>query len=330
MPAPRLPSFLAGVSCLLLAASACKRTGEPPRPKNAEKIVEVTGTPVVVSAPAALPPAPSAPLPLLRPHALAVGLRFTLVPNLPGVDAEDIPSLSHRRVEVLACDRRRLKLRWTGRVRLERPESARRREEWVKGRAHGGPEVVALPELAADYDEKEVSGTLDFPDFGSARALALPGLWPEGRATLKNTAAIWITKDARREIVAKGEAHVPFASPSPFLNDPAASLLARAASLAGTRARSDPSAPSPERLRVTGYPERAALRVDGRDGEVQVFRATNWFGTFEVLADEANPLVLSVLPDPPSSTLLDLFAPAKVLKTLLGYRVSAIDAPGAP
>jgi hypothetical protein len=76
-----------------------------------------------------------------------------------------------------------------------------------------------------------------------------------------------------------------------------------------------------------GYPVRVPLRVDGVDGEVMALRAANWFGTFEILADEGNPLVLSFLPDPPSSTFLDLFAPARVLKTLLGYRVSEVNGP---
>jgi hypothetical protein len=304
-----------GLLALPLLALGCRRAGEPPRPVGATSQARVLPSPTV--------------RPLLRPHALAAGLRLTLAPNLPGVPAEDVPALADRRVEVLSVDAKRLRLKWTGRVRLENAASARRREEWVRARAHGGPEVVAMPELSADYEEKEVAGTLEFPDFAHSRALVLPGLWPEGRATLRDTSAIWLAKDAREEIVRKGEARVPFAAASPLLADPAASLLSRAALLARSRSESDPEQPPPERLRVVGYPVDVPLRVDGVDGEVRVFRAVNWFGTFEVLADEANPLVLSFLPDPPSSTFLDLFAPAKILRTLLGYRVSAIDGPGA-
>jgi hypothetical protein len=252
---------------------------------------------------------------------------LTIVPNLPGVPVEDLPAVARREVEVLALDARRLRLNWTGRVRLESAESARRREDWVRERALGGPEVVAMPELPADYEEKEVTGTLDFPDFARARAVVLPGLWPEGKATLKDAAAIWLSKGARREMKEKGEAQVPFAAASPLLVDPAASLLSRAALLARTRAEADPAQPPPDRLRVVDYPVRVPMRVDGVDGEVQVLRAANWFGTFEVLADEGNPLVVSFLPDPPSSTFLDLFAPAKILKTLLGYRVAEVSGP---
>ncbi len=287
-----------GLLALPLLALACRRAGEPPKP---------------VGAISEAPPAPSpTPRALLRPHALAAGLRLTLAPNLPGVSAEDVPTLA---------------LRWTGRVRLENAASARRREEWGRTRAHGGPEVVAMPEIPADYEEKAVAGTLDFPDFARSRSLVLPGLWPEGRATLKDASAIWLAKDARTEIARKGEARVPFAAASPLLVDPAASLLSRAALLARSRSESDPEQPPPERLRVVGYPVQVPLRVDGVEGEVRAFRAANWFGTFEILADEGNPIVLSFLPDPPSSTFLDLFAPAKILRTLLGYRVAAVDGP---
>src|SRR5437763_11460488 len=114
-----------------LLALACRRAGEPPKP---------------VGAISEAPPAPSpTPHALLRPHALAAGLRLTLAPNLPGVPAEDVPALANRRVEVLLVDAKRLRLRWTGRVRLENAESSRRREEGVRTRARGGPAGVGLP-----------------------------------------------------------------------------------------------------------------------------------------------------------------------------------------
>ena len=43
-------------------------------------------------------------------------------------------------VEVLALGKGGLRLRWSGRVRIEKPDSARRREEWVRSRANAsGP-----------------------------------------------------------------------------------------------------------------------------------------------------------------------------------------------
>ena len=52
---------------------------------------------------------------------LVPGLVLTLVPNLPGVDGEDVPDLARREVEVLEVEKGRLRLRWTGQVRSKRP-----------------------------------------------------------------------------------------------------------------------------------------------------------------------------------------------------------------
>jgi hypothetical protein len=83
----------------------------------------------------------------------------------------------------------------------------------------------------------------------------------------------------------------------------------------------------PERWRDVPSDRSYALKLDGADARTPMLRARNWFGVYEILDDEQNPLVLSVLPDPPSGPLLDLFAPAIVLKTLLGYRVASVESP---
>jgi len=67
--------------------------------------------------------------------------------------------------------------------------------------------------------------------------------------------------------------------------------------------------------------------VDGDEARVKAVGARNWFGAYTVLAAGGPPLVLSVLPSPAVSPGLDLFAPAGVLRTLLGYRVSEVIHP---
>src|SRR5258706_12857934 len=96
-----------GLLALPLLALACRRAGEPPKP---------------VGAISEAPPAPSpTPRALLRPHALAAGLRLTLAPNLPGVPAEDVPTLANRRGGGLSGDPQRLRLRGAGRVGPRNP-----------------------------------------------------------------------------------------------------------------------------------------------------------------------------------------------------------------
>lgn len=277
---------------------------------------EGTGPSVPPKAPATAVPEP--PAAAIR---LAPGLTLSLVPYLQGVETEDLPGSARREVEILACEKASLKLRWTSTVRVERAESARRREDWVRARSNAPPNSTPVPAVPPEYETRTVGGTIGFPDFETAGALLLPGLLPEGTATLKGSAALWLSRAAFRALGASGRAEVPFYVSSRLLKEPARALLRRASELVAERAAASEGDTNEWRVRPGARP--FLIRVDGRDARVPVLTASSWFGVFEVLADEANPLVVSVLPDPPSSTLLDLFAPANVLKTLLGYRVAS-------
>src|ERR1700690_4113116 len=84
--------------------------------------------------PAPSPPTSSPERLLALP--LSPGLVLALDPNLPGVDGEDVPGSARREVEVLEFGKGGLRLRWSGRVRIEKPDSSRRREEGVRARAN--------------------------------------------------------------------------------------------------------------------------------------------------------------------------------------------------
>src|ERR1039458_10861059 len=87
-------------------------------------------------------PAPAATTPASRPASLLAlplspGLILALDPNLPGVDGEDLPESARREVEVLEFGKGGLRLRWSGRVRIEKPDSAPRGQEGGRGAAAG-------------------------------------------------------------------------------------------------------------------------------------------------------------------------------------------------
>lgn len=243
---------------------------------------------------------------------------LALDPNLPGVDVGDVPESTRREVEVLEFGKAGLRLRWSGRVRKEERESARRREDWVRLQANAPRGATPLPAPPAAYESHEVGGTLYFPDFATANEFLLPGLWPEGVATIAGSSALWISPNALSELNATGHATVPFSLSSRALRDPAASLLKRAFQLSGEGASGRPHLWTRE-----GESDFPVL-VGGAEERAAAVQARNWFGAFAVLAAGGPPLVLSVLPSPAPSPGLDLFAPAGVLRTLLGYRVSEV------
>lgn len=258
---------------------------------------------------------------------LVEGLKLTLVPYLHGVSSDDLPETARRDVEILSFAKGQLRLRWTATVRVEKPESARRREDWVRARSNAPQSATPEPVVAPEYENRSVTGMLFFPDFAKATEFLLPGLWPEGNATLPGTSAMWIPAAALAGLRDTGKAEVPFHVSSRLLKEPASGLLQRASGLAGGRPGPAENADPPARWRNVPSERSYALKRDGVEVLAPMRRARNWFGVYEILDDEKNPLVLSVLPDPPSGPLLDLFAPANVLKTLLGYRVAAVEMP---
>lgn len=285
----RLPLVL-----FALAAAACGRKQE----------AAVSPTP--------LPAAASSEVLRLR-----AGLVLSLVPNLPGVPADDVPEASRLDVEILSADGRQLRLRWTGTVRVETPDSSRRREDWVRATSNAPAGATPLPTVRPDYEKQEISGTLFFPDEAAASAFLLPGLWPEGSVTFPGASGLAMPRRAFHGLRQRGEAKVPLFLTGKGLREPASLLLKRASESAHVV-----HVEGTEIWRLTQPLRRFPLRVDGRAVEVGSIVAQNWFGTFEILDDAENPIVLSVLPSPAPSPALDLFAPAKVLKTLLGYRVA--------
>ncbi len=205
---------------------------------------------------------------------------------------------------------------------METGESQRRREEWVRAASNAPAGSTPLPTVPADYETRTISGTLFFPDGASGTSFLLPGLWPEGNVTFPGATGLTLPKGALEELKLRGEAKAPLLLEARSLHEPASSLLKRASELAASAHTENPAL-----LRRVAPPRRFRLELDGRTQEFATVVAANWFGTFEILDDPESPLVLSVLPSPASSPVLDLFAPAKVLKTLLGYRVAGVTSP---
>lgn len=267
------------------------------------------------------PAAPAGPPALAGGIPLAPGLLLTLVPNLPGVDGDDVPDLARREVEVLEVGKGRLRLKWTGQVRVEKPESARRREDWARARANAPRGATPEPAVRPVYETHEVGGTLFFPDFGTATELLLPGLWPEGNATIPGSTALWISSNARAELKGGGSASVPLAVSAPSLREPGATLLRRAIDLSAGAPSGRPG------VWTAGPPAAFGLRVDGADVTVPALGARDWFAAYAVLDGTSPALVLAALPQPASSPPADLFAPTQAMRSLLGYRVAEVALP---
>jgi len=64
-----------------------------------------------------------------------------------------------------------------------------------------------------------------------------------------------------------------------------------------------------------------SLTVDGAEKTVQTIEASNWFGSYVILANENNPLIIKATLNPFALGSLDLSSP---LSSFLGYEVTEI------
>lgn len=246
------------------------------------------------------------------------GLKLVLTPNLPGVSSDDVPSLSDRTVEILKVKGPSVTLHWTGRTRVETVRSLTRREKWRKERFDSPSSEPPPAEPRPEYEEKEVGGTLTFPDFNIARSFLLPGLWPEGDQIVRDASALWLSRGASASLVQSRAAEVTLQCGRELGEAPVQVLFRR---LTGIQRLSETAE---NRWKLNGDSAPVTCELNGETVAVDAYPVQNWLGHAEVAEAETSLLVLSLLPELPE-TVHRIPAPPSFVRTVFGYRIASID-----
>jgi hypothetical protein len=143
-------------------------------------------------------------------------------------------------------------------------------------------------------ESKQVVGTLRGANLKDGRELTLPAFWGEGDRSPMGTALIWISADDYENLTkSKSTTLYPGLTKTDLAKQ--INLPAGAVSAISAFAKEVESVLVRKDVYVTDAAkdlETMDLKVNGKDVKVEVIRATNWFGTFLILNNPQNPLIL--------------------------------------
>lgn len=216
-------------------------------------------------------------------------------------------------------------LDWTLRVRRETEASQTAREQYnedVEGIQDDAPEPPQR-----EYEEVDVTGSLASNALDDAEVVFLPAYWQEGdQGSLDGNSILWLSTKQYEELTEDRESTLSIG----LFEDVLKPLeLADNVSNALNRLKGEAEEASRYKdiYKLTAQPEFSSTRVtvDGERQQVRTIQATNWFGTYTILANPENPLILKVTLNPLSFGTLSLLSPTKVLDAFLGYEVVEVN-----
>lgn len=217
-------------------------------------------------------------------------------------------------------------LAWTMDVEEETPESLAAREAWNAEAKPIGQ--AAPPEPKAIYTTVTKTGGLASDDLADGEWLLMPAYWGEGEQVLEDNTLIWLSKKQYEELVATRETHLS----AGLLDAKLASLLklgdAVQNALGTLRQKAAEASTKGEdvtRVHADADWRQYKLKANGSDIRVRTIRASNWFASYEILANSDHPLILKMTPNPLSLGAIDASSPAGILSASLGYEVVEIN-----
>lgn len=261
---------------------------------------------------------------------LETGMVLTLAPTVLGLDLSALRSdeVGLKKLTITSAESDILGFRWIETVREETAASRRRREEFERKPPVAGVGEPTPQPPEPEFNLRQRQGRITASGVAESRKMTLPALWAEGDHQVESNSLIWMSRSAFRELRSTRETEWSLGLLESPLIQPAAAVLDLRRGLEALRKRLQGSPDERRDLgRIRAEEDFSSFRltVDGRRAEVRTIVARNWFAQYVVLDRDDNPLILEVTLNPISGGALDVFSPLMALKSLLGYRVVAIE-----
>ncbi|MFA6428888.1 MAG: hypothetical protein WCV84_00105 [Patescibacteria group bacterium] len=181
--------------------------------------------------------------------------------------------------------------------------------------------------VTSSANKVALSGTIEEVGLRGAHVWLMPSVWKKGSASLiQEKSAMWLSDDAFLELANTKRTNVDIG-----LRDAGVASLANGAATRAIYAtlaqkaadelkRRDPNVVMEDATIAT-----KTIKVNGKDAEVPVIRARNWYGTFEVLQVRQNPLVLSFTLDPDATSGINKTSKEFLaLRDLVSFEVTSL------
>lgn len=172
------------------------------------------------------------------------------------------------------------------------------------------------------------TGTVTQIDLHAPHELYLPTYWKDGdNRLLQDKSAIWLSDDAFQELTRTNKTELDYGYLASGASAIVKNISALNASLSKLRnaATDVGKTQDPLLLEVVSTNEEMPLLVNGKQVNVSVIRARNWFGEVTILNNRQNPLVLKMTYNPLVTGAAELLGNDKGLQTLFGYQINAIN-----
>lgn len=216
-------------------------------------------------------------------------------------------------------------LNWERKLKVETEESVKKREEFEQSQE---PTPIGEDEPEGPdpvYEDITTTGSVTANNDGEINSIFIPAYWPEGEKSLDNNGIIWLSKNNYQELVDTRETHLRLGLFDDVIAIAGGSLDKANEALQKLGADAEKVKEDPYLLEAEGDFSEFSLKVNGETNKVQVIKARNWFGEYIILNNPYNPMILKATLNPLSYGAFDILSPTGILKSLLGYEVTAIE-----
>jgi len=186
---------------------------------------------------------------------------------------------------------------------------------------HPVGDTLTAPE--AVYETVNKTGSYDSSALDDATSVLLPAYWIEGEQSFEDNSIIWLSKQQYDNLVNTKTATLSLG----LFDEKISSLLEisdKVQNALNTLQQKATEASQSEdiyKLTAEGDWQTYSLMVDGVNQTVRTIEASNWFGSYVILANADNPLILKATLNPFALGSFDLSSP---LSSFLGYEVTDV------
>lgn len=209
---------------------------------------------------------------------------------------------------------------WSSKAQQETAASAAARAAYE---AADHPIGDTTTEPAVVYETITKTGVYTSPALASAINLLLPSYWSEGDQTIEDSSLIWLSKKQYDELASTKETTLSLGLFDAELSSLASMTDTVRNAINALQQKAADASQSEDIYKLTAEDDWGtfSLKIDGAEKTVRTIEASNWFGSYVILANPENPLVLKATLNPFALGSLDF---SSLLSSFLGYEVTEV------
>ncbi len=203
---------------------------------------------------------------------------------------------------------------------------SKEKEERLLTMTAWSPGVSAAFEWKKDSASETPAGVLSTTALAEGERILLPVSWPEGNQSFSDNTLVWLSKKQYQDLVGAGSTNLSIG----FFDERLASVLQVRDTVQNVlnalqkKAQEASSSQDVYKLEVAPGWHNYRISVNGMPTVVRTIEAANWFGSYIILANPDNPLLLKVTLNPISFGNVPSLSSQDVAKSFLGYEITEI------